>query len=104
MLRMAIEMSEMQFKQKQEDNFGLNGANLIEEEKENILDEVMDMDSQHGMDSKEREEKKRTFLMDLVQHCTKDLSEPADIAVAKIAILYVISKYVNRTEDIPVFC
>ena len=50
-----------------------------------------------------REEKKRTFLMDLVEHCTSKLNEPSDLAIPKIIVLYVVSKYINVTEDVNVF-
>ena len=41
--------------------------------------------------------------MDLVEHCTSKLSEAAQLAIAKIIVLYVVSRYANATEDINVF-
>jgi hypothetical protein len=41
--------------------------------------------------------------MDLVEHCTSKLSDPSDVATPKIILLYVVSKYVNTTENQDVF-
>lgn len=50
------------------------------------------------------EHKKTGFLIDLVDHCTSKLNEPSELAMAKIIVLYVLSKYINSTEDANVFC
>ncbi len=41
--------------------------------------------------------------MDLVEHSTSKLIDPSDLAVPKIILLYVISKYVNAIENHDVF-
>ena len=41
--------------------------------------------------------------MDLVEHCTSKLNDPSDLAVPKIILLYVVSKYANATENKDVF-